>query len=95
MTRVIQQVASRNDRTEWHREKRFQKFKNIPEINQVENGRLLVEQLDSFELAVMDTRPKTNEEWARLLDESLAGSAKSWRDFAIVNHPGKYYHQRI
>ena len=61
MTRVIQQVASRNDRTEWHREKRFQKFKNIPEINQVENGRLLVEQLDAFELAVMDTRPKRNE----------------------------------
>ena len=74
--------------------KRFQKFKNIPEINQVEIGRLLVEQLDSFELAVMDTRPKSNEEWARLLDESLTGSAKGWRDFTIVNHPGKYYYQR-
>ena len=53
----------------------------------------LLDEFDAFESAFTRANPQTGKEWATTLDDALEGKAKSWRDYCILNDPGRRIHE--
>ena len=87
---LTRNAGNQRERREYEREKRFGTLRVIPKIKTLENGAVFLEELDAFGQAVKDTRPTSQQDWARALDDSLEGTAREWRNFAILSDPGKF-----
>ena len=70
------------EKAEHDHDVRFKISRTLPKITS-ETGSDLIDEITEFEREFDKTNPKTGKQWALMLDESLAGRSKNWRDFAV------------
>jgi len=87
-----QQVEYFRHRRDGDREARFKISRNIPKITS-ECGEALMRELDAFEEAFAKANPQSHKDWAMTLEDALEGKAKAWRDFVILQDPGRRLYQ--
>ena len=89
LTGVLQrQDEYLNRRAEADREKRFNIGRTVVKIS-ADTDVGFLDEIDEFEKTFARSNPRTSREWALALDEALTGRAKAWRDFAILDEPGR------
>ena len=55
----------------------------------------LIDEFDSFETEFLKSQPQCGRDWAMMLEESLVGQAKTWRDAEVLYPPGSEYYARF
>ena len=55
----------------------------------------LIDEFDSFETEFLKSQPPCGRDWAMMVDESLIGRAKTWRDSEVLYPPGSTYYNNF
>ena len=89
MVQVLQGQARHQDRrSDIDRDKHFNLSRTIPKIT-ANSASQLLEEMEEFETEYYKTNPRNIKDWVLGLNDALEGRAKQWRDFAILQEPGR------